>query len=323
MKVEISKTYDAKEVESRWYQLWESRGYFRADADSTRPAFSIVIPPPNVTGSLHMGHMLNHTVHDVVVRRKRMQGFNTLWLAGMDHAGIATQNVVERELRKEGLSRHDIGREKFVERVWQWKEQYGGIILKQIRRIGASCDWSRERFTLDAGLSRAVREVFVTLYEAGLIYRGDRLINWCVQCQTALSDLEVDHREQAGTLYHIRYGPVTVATVRPESKLGDTALAVHPDDARYRHLVGQTLAVDTESGTLELPVIADAAVDPAFGTGVVKVTPAHDPADWEMGQRHGLALRSVVGTDGRMTAEAGRYAGLDRFECLKRIVEDL
>src|ERR1700756_1178475 len=231
MKVEISKTYDAKEVESRWYQVWESRGYFRADAASSRPPFSIVIPPPNVTGFLHMGHMLNHTVHDVIVRRKRMQGFNTLWLPGMDHAGIATQNVVERELKKEGLSRHDLGREKFVERVWQWKEQYGGIILRQLRRIGSSCDWSRERFTLDAGLSRAVREVFVRLYEEGLIYRGKRLINWCVRCRTALSDLEVKAEPLQGKLYFIRYPIkdstefITVATTRPETMLGDTAVA--------------------------------------------------------------------------------------------------
>src|SRR5215510_409690 len=295
MKVEISKTYDAKEVESRWYQLWESRGYFRADANSKRPAFSIVIPPPNVTGSLHMGHMLNHTVHDVIVRRKRMQGFNTLWLPGMDHAGIATQNVVERELRKEGLSRHDIGRDKFVERVWQWKEQYGGIILKQIRRIGASCDWSRERFTLDAGLSRTVREVFVRLYEEGLIYRGKRLINWCPRCMTALSDLEVIYQPVDSKLYYIKYPLkgrdntfVEVATTRPETMLGDTAV-----------------------------------VDPAFGTGVVKVTPAHDPADFEIGQRHGLSQISVIGEDAKITPEGGLYRGLDRTEARKRVLADL
>src|SRR6266850_1622985 len=240
MRVEISKTYEAKEVEGRWYQWWESKGYFRADAKSRRPAFSIVIPPPNVTGSLHMGHMLNHTVHDVIIRRKRMQGFNTLWLPGMDHAGIATQNVVERELRKEGLTRHDLGREKFVERVWQWKEQYGGIILKQIRRIGASCDWSRERFTLDAGLSRAVREVFVQLYEKKLIYRGSYIIQWCPRCMTALSDLEVNHDTRNGSLWHIKYPVaysslseesaeyVVVATTRPETMLGDSAVAVNP-----------------------------------------------------------------------------------------------
>src|SRR6478609_3878771 len=223
MKAELAKTYNAQEVESRWYQWWESKGLFRADAASQKPPFVMMMPPPNVTGSLHMGHMLNHTVHDVIARRKRMQGFNTLWLPGMDHAGIATQNVVEKELRKEGLSRYDLGREKFVQRVWEWKEQYGGIILKQTRRIGASCDWSRERFTLDAGLSRAVREVFVKLYEEGLIYRGEYMVNWCPTCQTVLSDLEVKHEETQGHLWHIRYPVVgtdrylVVATTRPET----------------------------------------------------------------------------------------------------------
>jgi len=235
MKVEISKTYNPREAEGRWYAWWESQGYFHADEKSKRPAFVIVMPPPNVTGSLHMGHMLNDTVQDVIVRRKRMLGFNTLWLPGMDHAGIATQNVVEKELKKEGLTRHDLGREKFVERVWQWKEQYGGIILKQIRRIGASCDWSRERFTFDAGLSRAVREVFVRLYDEGLIYRGKRLINWCPRCHTALSDLEVIYEPVDSKLYYIRYALkgranafIEVATTRPETMLGDTAGAGHP-----------------------------------------------------------------------------------------------
>ena len=328
MKVEISKTYDAKEVESRWYQLWESRGYFRADAASDRPAFSIVIPPPNVTGSLHMGHMLNHTVHDVVVRRKRMQGFNTLWLPGMDHAGIATQNVVERELRKEGLTRHDLGREKFIERVWQWKEQYGGIILKQIRRIGASCDWSRERFTLDAGLSRAVREVFVLLYEEGLIYRGKRLINWCPRCMTALSDLEVIPTPVDSKFYYIRYPLkgqqntfVEVATTRPETMLGDTAVAVNPKDERYKKYKGQFVILPLMNR--EIPFIEDDLVDPAFGTGVVKVTPAHDPADFEMGQRHDLPQIEVIGEDAKITEAGGPYKGLDRTEARKRVVEDL
>src|SRR5881409_595351 len=246
MKAEIPKTYDPGEVEGRWYQWWESKGFFRADAKSTKPVFAIVIPPPNVTGSLHMGHMLNDTVQDVIVRRKRMLGFNTLWLPGMDHAGIATQNVVEKELKKEGLTRHDLGREKFVERVWQWKEQYGGIILKQIRRIGSSCDWSRERFTLDAGLSRAVREVFVQLFEEGLIYRGKRLINWCPRCLTALSDLEVVYEQVDSKLYYIRYplkgrdnAFVEVATTRPETMLGDTAVAVNPNDDRYKKYRGE------------------------------------------------------------------------------------
>ena len=320
----LAKSYEPGAAEARWYAVWEEGGYFRPESarDPAAAPFVMVIPPPNITGSLHMGHALNCTLQDILARYHRMNGRPTLWVPGTDHAGIATQVVVERQLGG-AEARRALGREEFERRVWEWREASGRTIVHQLRRLGVSCDWTRERFTLDAGLSRAVREDFVTLYEEGLLYRGDRLINWCIQCQTALSDLEVDHREQAGTLYHIRYGPVTVATVRPESKLGDTALAVHPDDARYRHLVGQTLAVETESGTLQLPVIADSAVDPSFGTGVVKVTPAHDPADWEMGQRHGLALRSVVGTDGRMTAEAGRYAGLDRFECRRRIVEDL
>src|SRR5215471_18127720 len=328
MRVEISKTYDAKEVEGRWYQLWESRGYFQADANSKRPAFSIVIPPPNVTGSLHMGHMLNHTVHDVIVRRKRMQGFNTLWLPGMDHAGIATQNVVERELRKEGLTRHDLGREKFIERVWQWKQQYGGIILKQIRRIGASCDWSRERFTLDEGLSRAVREVFVQLYDEGLIYRGKRLINWCPRCLTALSDLEVIGTPVESKFYYIRYplkgqpnAFIEVATTRPETMLGDTAVAVNPKDERYKKYKGQFVILPLMNR--EIPFIEDELVDPAFGTGVVKVTPAHDPADFEIGQRHDLPQIEVIGEDAKITEAGGPYKGLDRNEARKRVVEDL
>src|SRR5262245_41236476 len=275
MKVEISKKYEAKEVEGRWYHLWESRGYFRADAKSDRSVFSIVIPPPNVTGSLHMGHMLNHTVHDVIARRKRMQGFNTLWLPGMDHAGIATQNVVERELRKEGLSRYDLGREKFVQRVWEWKEQYGVIIIKQIRRIGSSCDWSRERFTLDAGLSRAVREVFVRLYEEGLIYRGKRLINWCPRCHTALSDLETIYEPVDSKLYYIKYpikgAPgmfVEVATTRPETMLGDTGLAVNPKDQRYAKYRGQSAILPLMNR--EIPFIEDAVVDPSYVNDVEK-----------------------------------------------------
>jgi valyl-tRNA synthetase len=330
MKVEIPKTYNSQEVEKRWYEWWESKGYFRADAKSSRPPFVMVMPPPNVTGSLHMGHMLNNTVHDVVARRKRMQGFNVLWLPGMDHAGIATQNVVERELRKEGLSRHDLGREKFVERVWCWKEQYGGIILKQIRRIGSSCDWSRERFTLDEGLSRAVREVFVRLYEEGLIYRGKRLINWCPRCHTALSDLETIYEPVDSKLYYIRYplkshaAPgvfVEVATTRPETMLGDTAVAVNPGDERYKKYKGETVILPLLNR--EIPLIEDLAVDPQFGTGVVKVTPAHDLADFDMGQRHNLPQISVIDEDAKITAEGGPYRGLDRYEARKRILEDL
>ena len=328
MKAEIPKTYDAREVEGRWYQWWESKGFFRADAKSTKPVFAIVIPPPNVTGSLHMGHMLNHTVHDVIVRRRRMMGFNTLWLPGMDHAGIGTQNVVEKELKKEGLTRHDLGREKFIERVWQWKEQYGGIILKQIRRIGASCDWSRERFTFDEGLSRAVREVFVSLYDEGLIYRGKRLINWCPRCGTALSDLETIYEPVDAKLYFIRYplkgregAFIEVATTRPETMLGDTAVAVNPKDDRYKQFKGQAVILPLLHR--EIPIIEDTLVDPAFGTGAVKVTPAHDPADFEMGQRHNLAQISVINEDAKITAEGGPYQGLDRSEARKRVVADL
>jgi len=328
MRTELPKNYNAHEVESRWYQWWESKGYFRADAKSDRPPFMMVMPPPNVTGSLHMGHMLNNTVHDVIARRKRMQGFNMLWLPGMDHAGIATQNVVERELRREGLSRHDLGREKFVQRVWEWKEQYGGIILKQIRRIGSSCDWSRERFTLDAGLSRAVREVFVRLYEEGLIYRGKRLINWCQRCHTAISDLETIYEPVDSTLYYIKYplkgrenAFVEVATTRPETMLGDTAVAVNPKDDRYKKYKGEAVILPLMNR--EIPFIEDPVVDPEFGTGVVKVTPAHDPADFEMGQRHNLSQISVIDEDAKITADGGVYKGLDRYEARKRILEDL
>jgi valyl-tRNA synthetase len=328
MKIEISKTYNPQEVESRWYGWWESKGYFRADATSSKPAFTIVMPPPNVTGSLHIGHMLNNTVQDVIVRRKRMLGFNTLWLPGMDHAGIATQWVVERELRTEGLSRHDLGREKFVERVWKWKEEYGGNILRQIRRIGSSCDWSRERFTLDEGLSRSVREVFVRLHEEGLIYRGSRLINWCPRCMSALSDLEVKPKTSESKLYHIKYPLkgkpgefIEVATTRPETMLGDTAIAVNPVDKRYSGFAGR-LAILPLVGR-EIPFIEDNAVDPKFGTGAVKVTPAHDLADFDMGQRHNLAQISVIGEDAKITAEGGVYQGLDRFAARRKIVEDL
>jgi valyl-tRNA synthetase len=328
MRTELPKTYNSQEVESRWYQRWETQGYFRAHAGSDRPAFVMVMPPPNVTGSLHMGHMLNHTVHDVIARRKRMQGFNTLWLPGMDHAGIATQNVVERELRKEGLSRYDLGPEKFVARVWQWKEQYGGIILKQIRRIGSSCDWSRERFTMDAGLSHAVREVFVRLYEEGLIYRGKRLINWCPRCHTALSDLETVYEPVDSKLYYIKYplkgrpdAFVEVATTRPETMLGDTAVAVNPKDDRYKKYKGEAVVLPLMNR--EIPFIEDDLVDPAFGTGVVKVTPAHDPADFEMGLRHNLPQIGVIDGDARITAEGGSYQGLDRTEARKRVLEDL
>src|SRR3990172_4921974 len=278
---EISKSYDPKKVEEKWYPYWEKGSFFVADVQSERPAFVIVIPPPNVTGSLHMGHMLVYTLHDIVVRWKRMSGFNTLWLPGTDHAGIATQNVVERQLAAEGKTRHDLGREAFEKRVWEWKEQSGNIILRQLRRLGGSCDWTRERFTLDEGLSRAVREVFVRLYEEGLIYRGKRLINWCPRCHTALSDIEVEHEDEKGKLYHIAYPlshdkniRLTVATTRPETMLGDTAVAVHPLDPRYKDLIGKT--VDLPLTGRKVPIIGDSSlVELEFGTGAVKVTPAH------------------------------------------------
>ncbi len=293
--IELPSQYAPAEVEGPRYERWEKAGYFTADANSDAPAYTIVIPPPNVTGSLHMGHALEHTLMDALIRRRRMQGYNTLWLPGMDHAGIATQNVVERELAKEGLSRHDLGREAFVERVWRWKAESGGKILGQMRRLGDSVDWSRERFTMDEGLSRAVQTIFKRLFDEGLIYQAERIINWCPRCLTALSDIEVDHSDDDGELVSIRYGSVgedqvndsiVVATTRAETMLGDTAVAVHPDDPRYTHLVGKTVELPLTGR--RIPIVADEHVDPAFGTGAVKVTPAHDPNDFEIGRRHDL-----------------------------------
>src|ERR1700688_4096507 len=309
--------YAPAEVEARRYEHWEKAGYFTPEAQENpdAPSFSIVLPPPNVTGSLHIGHALDHTLHDVIVRTRRMQGYETLWLPGMDHAGIATQNVVERELARDGLSRHDLGREAFVERVWQWKAASGGKILGQMRRLGDSVDWSRERFTMDAGLSRAVQTIFKQLYDDGLIYRAERIINWCARCLTALSDIEVDHTDDDGELTSIRYGDgtdsIVVATTRPETMLGDTAVAVHPDDPRYTHLVGRTVELPLTGR--RIPVIADDHVDPAFGTGAVKVTPAHDPNDFEIGRRHDLPSLTVLDERGIVTAH-GPFLGLDRFE---------
>jgi valyl-tRNA synthetase len=329
--LELSKTFDPKSAEDHWFQLWIDRGYFKADPTRVDPAdpkvFSIVIPPPNVTGALHLGHALNSTIHDVIVRTRRMQGFNTLWLPGTDHAGIATQNVVEREIAKDGKSRHDLGREQFVDRVWQWRETYGGKILNQLRRIGASCDWSRERFTLDEGLSRAVTKVFVMLYNEGLIERDYRLINWCIRCETALSDLEVDHKDATGSLWYIKYpltdgsGSITVATTRPETMLGDTAVAVHPDDERYRAMAGKTIRLPLIGR--EIPIVTDASVVKDFGTGAVKITPAHDFNDFDLGRRHNLPQISVIDTHGKMSADAGAYAGQTREDCRKKVVADL
>ncbi|MGQ9859203.1 MAG: valine--tRNA ligase [Thermodesulfobacteriota bacterium] len=323
----LPKAFDPKQIEAKWYSYWETQGLFRADPSKGGTPFSIVIPPPNVTGSLHMGHALNNTLQDICVRYKRMDGFNVLWMPGTDHAGIATQNVVEKQLAQEGLTRHDLGREAFIDRVWKWREVYGGHIIHQLKRLGASCDWSRERFTMDEGLSRAVREVFVRLYADGLIYKGDYIINWCPRCSTALSDLEVEHQEHDSRLYYVRYpleegeGFLTVATTRPETMLGDTAVAVNPYDARYTHLVGKRCRLPLV-GRL-LPIVADPYVQPEFGTGALKITPAHDPNDFEIGIRHGLEKIRVIDDVGRMNQNAGAFAGLDRDLCRQEIVEAL
>ena len=313
--------YQPGEVEQRRYEQWVAAGHFRASADSDKPPYTIVIPPPNVTGSLHMGHALDHTVQDALIRRKRMQGFEALWQPGMDHAGIATQNVVERQLAAQGLSRHDLGREKFVERVWQWKAESGGKILGQMRRLGDSVDWDRERFTMDEGLSRAVQTIFKKLYDDGLIYRAERIINWCPRCLTALSDIEVEHTDDDGELVSIRYSDdVVVATTRAETMLGDTAVAVHPDDERYRHLIGTEVELPLTGR--RIPIVGDEHVDPSFGTGMVKVTPAHDPNDFEIGQRHNLPSLTIMDERGIITAP-GPFEGLDRYEARPAIVAAL
>jgi valyl-tRNA synthetase len=320
----LSAQYQPGEVEQRRYEHWVSAGYFTADPASEKPAYTIVIPPPNVTGVLHVGHALDHTIQDSLVRRARMRGFEALWLPGMDHAGIATQNAVERKLGEQGLSRHDLGRDKFVERVWEWKAEFGGTILKQMRRLGNSVDWSRERFTMDAGLSRAVQTIFKRMYDDQLVYRAERIINWCPRCLTALSDIEVEHTDDDGELVSIRYGhgadAIVVATTRAETMLGDTAVAVHPDDERYRHLIGTEIELPL-TGRM-IPIVADAHVDPAFGTGAVKVTPAHDPNDFEIGQRHGLPSITMMDERAVVTVP-GPFEGLDRFEARPAILAAL
>ena len=323
----LAKAYEPSAVEVRWYRLWREKGYFRGDETQAGEPFSMVIPPPNITGSLHMGHALNNTLQDVLCRYWRMRGRPTLWIPGTDHAGIATQNVVERQLAAEKTDRRALGREKFVERVWAWRRESGGTITRQLARLGVSCDWDRERFTMDEGLSQAVREVFVTLFEEGLIYRDRYLINWCPRCHTALSDLEAEHQPVQGHLWHLRYrgadgSPgVLVATTRPETLLGDTAVAVHPEDERYRDLVGREVVLPILER--RIPVIADETVSREFGTGAVKITPGHDPNDFLVGRRHGLPMISVMDEAARMNEEAGPYRGLDRSECRTRIVEDL
>ena len=323
----ISKTYEPQNFERDIYAAWERDKNFHTTADAAGEPFCIVIPPPNVTGQLHMGHALDETLQDILIRYHRMKGDNTLWMPGTDHAGIATQAKVEEQLRGEGTNRYELGREKFLERVWQWKETYGNRISYQLRTLGSSCDWERERFTMDAGCSAAVRKVFVTLYNEGLIYRGKRITNWCPKCNTALSDIEVEHETEQGHLWHLRYpfadgtGYVEVATTRPETMLGDTGVAVHPDDDRYKNLVGKTVILPLVNR--EIPLFADSYVDKNFGTGAVKVTPAHDPNDFEMGLRHNLAQVKVINNDGTMADGLGKYSGLDRYECRKLIVADL
>lgn len=325
----IPKVYDPASVEKKWYKFWEEHRYFHAEVEEGKDAFSIVIPPPNITGQLHMGHALDNTLQDILIRWHRMMGHNTLWMPGYDHAGLATQIKVEEVIKKEeGKTRYDLGREEFLKRVWQWKEQYGDRIINQLKCLGVSCDWERKRFTMDEGCSKAVREVFCSLYEKGLIYKGTRITNWCVNCNTALSDIEVEHKDDAGSLWYVRYPVVeeegtylTIATTRPETMLGDTAVAVNPEDPRYGHLVGKTLRLPLTDRVI--PIIADSYVDLEFGTGAVKITPAHDPNDYEMGLRHKLPSIVVIGMNGLMTEEAGKYAGQERYECRKNIVSDL
>jgi valyl-tRNA synthetase len=323
----LEKAYEPHEVEQRWYPFWEEQGLFSAAEKSSRKSYSIVIPPPNVTGVLHMGHALNNTLQDVLCRYRRLRGDNVLWMPGTDHAGIATQNVVEKKLASEGTNRYELGRKKFIDAVWEWRKKYGGEIINQLKRLGASCDWKRERFTMDEGLSRAVRKVFVDLYHEGLVYRGDYIINWCPRCHTALADLEVEYEEHNGHLYHIRYpftkgkGGIVVATTRPETMLGDTAVAVHPDDERYRDLKSEAVILPLMDRVI--PLIKDSYVDMSFGTGGLKVTPAHDPNDFEIGIRHSLPVVKVIGDDGKMTAAAGKFESLDRFDARKAVIEAL
>ena len=322
-------TYNPKEIEQQWYAYWEEKGYFHEEVDTNKEPFSIVLPPPNVTGQLHMGHALDNTLQDILIRTKRMQGYNVLWMPGTDHAGIATQVKVEENIMKtEGKSRHDLGREEFLKRVWEWKQEYGSTIVKQIRSLGASCDWTRERFTLDEGYHEAVLKVFVALYEKGLIYRGERITNWCPNCLTALSDIEVEHEDENGHLWHIKYPVIgeedvflTVATTRPETMFGDVAVAVNPNDERYAHLVGKELLLPFVNR--HIPIIADEYVDQSFGTGCVKITPAHDPNDFEMGQRHNLESIVVMNPDGTMNAGAGHFVNMPRELARKQVVAEL
>lgn len=323
----LEKTYDSSQIESKWYEYWEKNHLFAPNTDENKPAFSIVMPPPNVTGKLHMGHAMDNTMQDILVRYKRLKGFSTLWVPGTDHAGIATQAKVENMLRDQGIMREEIGREAFLEHCWDWKKQYGNTITSQIRKLGASCDWDRERFTMDEGCSKAVREAFVSLYEQGLIYQGNYIVNWCPHCGTTISDIEVEHEENQGELFYLNYpledgsGYLTIATTRPETMFGDTAVAVHPEDERFAHLVGKNVILPIINKPI--PIIADDYVDREFGTGCVKITPSHDVNDFEMGSRHNLPHVVVIDDHGVMTAGAGKYEGMDRFECRKQVIADL
>ncbi len=327
MAKELAKQYDPKEVEDRIYKQWLDGKYFHAKCEKDKKTFTIVIPPPNITGQLHMGHALDNTLQDILIRFKRMQGYDTLWVPGTDHASIATEAKIVEKMKSEGVTKEDVGREGFLERAWAWKKQYGGRIIEQLKKLGSSCDWDRERFTLDEGCSDAVKEVFVRLYNKGLIYRGERIINWCPHCKTSISDAEVEYEEQAGHFWHLRYpfadgsGYLQLATTRPETLLGDTAVAVNPSDERYKHLVGKTLILPLVHR--EIPVVADDYVEPDFGTGVVKITPAHDPNDFEVGLRHNLEVINVLTDDARIVEDYPKYAGMDRYEARKAIVADL
>lgn len=327
MAKELAKQYDPKDVEDRIYETWLDGNYFHAKVELNKKPYTIVIPPPNITGQLHMGHALDNTQQDIIIRWRRMQGYDALWLPGTDHASIATEAKLVEALKEEGLTKADVGREGFLERAWEWKAKYGGTIINQLKKMGSSCDWERERFTLDDGCSKAVKEVFVRLYEKGLIYRGERIINWCPHCLTSISDAEVEFEEKDSFFWHIRYpladgsGFVELATTRPETMLGDTAVAVHPDDERYMHLIGKTVILPIVNK--EIPIVADTYVEPEFGTGVVKITPAHDPNDFEVGARHSLPILDVMTDDGHMNQNAGKFEGMDRYECRKAIVKDL
>ena len=324
---ELSKIYDPKQVEDRTYQFWLDGGYFHAEPNPDKKPYTIVIPPPNITGQLHMGHALDETLQDILIRFRRMQGYEALWLPGTDHASIATEAKIVNAMKEEGLTKENLGRKGFLERAWEWKRKYGGRIIEQLKKLGSSCDWDRERFTLDEGCSKAVKEVFVNLYNKGLIYQGERIINWCPHCMTSISDAEVEYEEQAGHFWHLRYplsdgsGEVILATTRPETMLGDTAVAVNPKDERYRNLIGKTVILPLVGR--EIPIVGDDYVDMEFGTGVVKITPAHDPNDYEVGRRHNLPIIKVMNDDATMTEACGKYAGMDRYEARKSIVHDL